>query len=148
MKVGSILLIGAGALALIYFSNLGIAGNVLQYYIQSVNFQGITSGTITLMVQNPSNATIILNSMAGTVCANGSIIGNISNFSGGVQIAPNSQAPVTIQCNLNLPSLLSNLFTILTSPTGANSVAFVIAGNANINGGLIVPFNITQTVTV
>lgn len=148
MKTSTIALILAAGLAFVYFGNLGAASNVLQYYISTVDFTGITTGKIGLVVQNPSNASITLNSMAGTISANGTTIGNISNFQGGVLIPANQQTLVTVNVALSLAGLLSNLFTILTQPNGVNPVAFVIAGNANINGGMNVPFNISQTVTV
>jgi hypothetical protein len=148
MKAYTLALLGLGVVALLYVGNLAVAGNVLQCYIQSVNFTGLTSGTIVLVVQNPSNASIELNSMAGTVSANGSLIGNISNFQGGVAIPANQQVPVNITVNLSLASLIGGLYSALTSPTGTNNIAFVIAASANINGGVIVPLNITQTVTV
>lgn len=148
MKTSTVLILGVAAFALIYAGNLGVAGNVLQYYIAQVNFTGITTGNIVLMVQNPSNAAIQLNSMAGTITANGSTLGNISNFQGGVMIPPNDQVPVTINVALSLSTLLGQLYSVLTSPTGAQPIDFVISGNANINAGIIVPFNIAQTVNV
>jgi Late embryogenesis abundant protein len=146
MKTQNLVLLGVAAIVgLMYFGNLGVAGNVLQYYIQGVDFTGLTSGTIVLMVQNPSNATIKLNSMAGTISANNSTLGNISNFQGGILIPANQQIPVNITVNLSLTSMLGQWFQVLTQPTGQNQINFVIA---NINSGLIVPFNINQTVNV
>lgn len=149
MKTGTAILLGGIALiALVHFGNLGVAANVLQYYIMSVDFTGISTGKIILMVQNPSNATITLNSMAGTISANGSVIGNISNFQGGVEIPANNQTPVTINVALSLTAIVGQLYDILVTPNGANQVAFVITGNANVDGGIIVPFSVTQNVMV
>lgn len=148
MKSEGLILLGAGVLALIYFGSLGVAANVIQAYIQSVDFSGITSGQIVLMIQNPSNTAIRLNSMAGTISANGTIIGNISNFQGGVSIPANQQTPVTINFNLSLSGLIGDLYGILTRPTGTNNVDFVVSGNANINAGMIVPLTIEQTIAV
>lgn len=148
MKPSTILLAGGIVLALFYVTNLGVAGNVLQYYIQSVDFSNITTARIVLMVQNPSNANIVLNSMAGTISVNGSTMGNISNFQGGVTIPANTQQPVTIFVALSLSAIASNLYDVLMTPNGANRLSFVIAGNANINGGVIVPFNIIQDLNV
>lgn len=138
----------AAAVAVIYFGGLAGAGGTLQYYIQSVDFRSITSGQIVLMVQNPSGVNIRLNSMAGTVSANGATLGNISNFSGGVDIPANSQTAVAVQVNISLGSLLGQLYSVLTQPSGSNAISFVIAGNANINANTNVPFSITQTVNV
>jgi len=143
-----IVLAGVAAIAFIHFGNLGVAGNVLQYYIMSVDFTGISSGRIVLMVQNPSNATIILNSMAGTISANNTTLGNISNFQGGVEIPANSQTPVTIDVAMNISAIVGQLFSVLTRPNGVNQVDFIIQGDANINGGIIVPFTITQSLAV
>lgn len=148
MKSTTIFVLGGAALLLFYLGNLGVVGNVLQYYIQTVSFQGLTSGRIVMMVQNPSNTNVTLNSMAGTITANGVQIGNISNFQGGVSIPANSQQTVTIFVSLSLTGVVSELFSALTQPTGQNQIDFLITGNANINGGIIVPFNIDQTVTV
>lgn len=148
MKTNTILFLGAGALLLIYLGNLGVAGNVLQYYISAVDFTGLTTGRIVLVVQNPSNASILLNSMAGTITCNGTTLGNVSNFQGGVTIPANQQTQVTIQVALSLTGIMSQLYAALTNPTGTNKLTFVIQGNANINGGMEIPFNITQDVLV
>lgn len=148
MKAGTVILLGVGALLLFNFANLGVASNVLQYYIQSVDFTGITTGRIILVVQNPSNASILLNSMAGTITVNNTTLGNISNFQGGVTIPANQQVPITINVVLSLSGLVSQLYDTLTKPNGANAMNFIIAGNANINAGIIVPFSIAQTVNV
>jgi hypothetical protein len=148
MKTGNLVLLGVGVLAVFYLANLGVAGNVLQYYISTVDFRNITTGTIGLVVQNPSDSNITLNSMAGTISANGTTIGNISNFQGGVQIPANQQVQVTITFALSLTALLGGLYSALTQPAGNAPIAFVIAGDANINAGIIVPFNIAQTVNV
>lgn len=147
MKTSTILLLAGGALALFYFGNLAQAGNVLQYYIAAVDFTGLTTGRITLMVQNPSNASIDLNSMAGSITVNNATLGNISNFQG-AQIPANSQAPVVVQVALSLGTVLGTLFQALTQPNGATPLNFVISGNANINAGTIIPFSINQTVNV
>ncbi len=148
MKFNTLVIVGVAAVVLFNLVNLGVAGNVLQFYIQSVDFTGLTTGRIVLMVQNPSNANITLNSMAGTVSANGTTIGNVSNFQGGVFIPANQQVPVTVFVNVSLTGIFSELYTQLTQPTGQNQIAFVIAGNMNINAGGLIPFNVTQTVGV
>lgn len=148
MKTSTVVLIGAGVLAFLYFGNLGVAANVLQYYIQSVDFTGLTSGRIILVVQNPSNAAIMLNSMAGIITANGTTIGNISNFQGGVLIPANQQIPVRIDVQMSLGGLFTTLYTALTQPNGSNKIDFIISGNANINAGMEISFNIAQNVPV
>lgn len=148
MKAENLVLLGIGAIILLHFANLGVASNVLQYYIQSVDFRSISNAQIMLMVQNPSNAQITLNSMAGTITANGTVLGNISNFSGGTIIPANQQQPVSITVNLSLANILSSLADILIHPDGTQPIQFIIQGNANVNGGIIVPFNIQQTVNV
>lgn len=148
MKAGTLIIVGLGALLLFNLVNLGVAGNVLQYYIASIDLTGITTGKIVIMIQNPSNATITVNSMAGTITANGVTIGNISNFTGGTTVPANQQQPVTVTVLLSLVGLASDVFTALTQPNGLNKIDFVLAGNCNINGGEIIPFNITQTLTV
>lgn len=148
MKAGTLIVVGLGALFLFNLVNLGVAGNVLQYYIASIDLTGITSGKIVIMIQNPSNAQITVNSMAGSVMANGQTIGNISNFTGGTTIPPNEQKPITVTVLLSLIGLASDIFTALTQPNGLTKIDFVLTGNANINGGEIIPFNITQTLQV
>jgi hypothetical protein len=148
MKATTIGLLALGAFVLFNIANLGVAANVLQYYITSVDFTGLTTGNIGLVIQNPSNASILVNSMAGTITANGTTIGNISNFQGGVIIGANQQKTVNISVAISIIGLLGNLYVMLTQPSGANKINFVIAGNANINAGIEVPFNIQQTVIV
>lgn len=148
MKINPLVIVAAAVVAVIYFGNLGAAGGVLEYYIQAVDFTGITTGSITLVIQNPSNANITLNSMAGTIAANGTTIGNISNFQGGISIPANQQVPVKVFVNISLLGIISDLYSILTQPTGITSVDFLITGTANINGGILLPFSIAQSINV
>lgn len=147
MKTGNLLLIGVAVLGLLYVSNLNIAGNTLQYVIESFDFTSLTTWHITIMIQNVSNATINVNSMSGTISVGGTQVGNISEFNGTLVVPPNSQVPIKVTVNPSIIGLSAEIITAIQSQNGQNTLPFVIAGNVNVDG-IVVPFNITQNLTV
>lgn len=147
MKTGTILLGAALLIGLIYFSNLGNAAGTLQYIIQSVDVRSLTNWKIVVTVQNVSSSSLMLNSMAGTLSVNGTMIGNISNFSGPTEIVGNGQTNVVVNVNPSLLGIGSALYNLIQAGTGMTGLQFTIQGNVNVNN-LVQAFNITQTVNV
>lgn len=146
MKTGNILLIGGAILAVIYISNLGIAGATTQYVFNGIVFNSPTNWTVSILVQNVSNANVKLNSMAATASVNGTSIGNVSFFpSQPLIVNANSQINIPVSFS---PSILGVTADILSAITEGTTVFdFEISGNANVDG-IVVPFDIESNVNM
>lgn len=96
------LLIGLATMLGLYFYKQKDAAGHLIFFPGNITGMGFDNSTpyaqLTIQVQNTSNVSINLYSLAGQVYANNILIGNVSNFSP-VTITGNSQVliPVTIQ---------------------------------------------------
>ena len=139
MKTGTALLLAGGGLALLYFGKLATAAATYQLVFKNVSIQSATNWVLTFTLQNVSNATLSLNSLAGTVSVNGNQLGNISMFPASpIIVPPNSQIdlPITLSIGLlGIPGIVAQV----TQQAG-NSFDFNVVGNMNING-LVAPFN-------
>lgn len=99
------LVLGIAALVGAYFYKQKEAAGHLLFFpgnITAMYFDNATPvAELTIQVQNTSNSNINLYSLAGQVYANGTLIGNISNFSG-VTITANSSVllPITVQFSI------------------------------------------------
>lgn len=145
MKTGTIALIAVGAGAL-YLFNLAQAANVVQVVFAGIDLSNLNNWKLTFMIQNVSNANIIVNSMSGVVNVNGVQVGNISAFPvGGLTVSPNSQAPVTVTLQPSLLSLPAAVMSILNNPSGTSQIPINATGAINL-GGLVLPFNLSQNV--
>lgn len=72
--------------------------------------------TLGLAVQNTSNQSFTVYSLAGEVFANDYLIGNIGNFSAQT-IKPNSQAVMSITCRLSLIGIVTDIITAINNKT-------------------------------
>lgn len=128
------LLVISGAAGL-YLWNLGKAAGNLVYLpgtITGVSIAGISPElSATLVVQNTSNITFTINSLAANVTADGTQIGNVSSFVP-TQIPANGQAAVPIMLTLQPIGIVNELITIITGGTGER--ALLIQGSVNANG--------------
>lgn len=127
-----VLLAGAAGL---YFWNLSKAASNLIYYPGSVTgfrLDGISPIIeVTLIVQNTNNVSFSLNSMAGNVLLNDTVVGNIANFTR-VEIPGNSQVPIPITLILQPIALVGDIISIITGGVGKKDLR--IHGTVNANG--------------
>jgi LEA14-like dessication related protein len=144
MKIpGWIIILGGGG-ALWYFYHLNKAVDAITFVFKTVNVINPLHYTVVLTVQNVTSISYTVNSLAGTVLANGYQIATISDFNP-VTIPPNAQIDVNIDVQPSLLSLSSAIIAMLNNATGTN-VTFEIKGNANV-GSLIMPFDLTNVVS-
>lgn len=145
MKTSTLLLIGAGLVAYELF-NLGVATGTAQFVFDGVTINSITNFTVSILVQNVSNATVNLNSLAASIDLNGTQIGNASFFPATpTVILPNSQQDVRLTVNPSLLSLPQAIIDAVNNP--GVSLDFNVSGNANVNG-LVLPFDLDKTVSI
>lgn len=95
-------------------------------------FEGATPVlTGELIVQNTSNVDFTINSLAGNVSTDGTLVGNISNFEP-VTIRANSQAKLPLHLALFPYGIVDNIINSFFG--GAQKRELLIDGSANANG--------------
>jgi LEA14-like dessication related protein len=116
----------------------------LEIVFDGISFQSITSYTISIKVQNVSNATLVLNSLTGVVSINGNDLGNVSSFQT-VEVAPNSEQVINIKMDLSLLGIPGLIQNVINSVRG--TYTFELKGHANVNN-LLLPFDLTNEITI
>lgn len=134
MRTGEAILTIAGVTA-VYFYTLKQAAGRLTFFpgnILSMGFDGPAPVmTLEITVQNTSNATLSLYSMAGNVYANGYLIGNVSSFRQ-MAIPGNSQRSIIVDIRFMLLGIVNDIITAFS--TKNFSQAFSIEGTVNADG--------------
>ena len=102
------------------------------------------SATFGLIVQNTSDSDLLLNSLAANVFSNGTLIGNVSNFTG-VSIPANGQTVIPLTVTMQPIGLVSELLNGLENNT--LNQALTMTGNANVNA-VQIPVNLSYTLSV
>jgi hypothetical protein len=145
MRVEPSLLLIGGAVG-IYFWNKGKAANRLIFFpgaITDAFFENnIPYAEIELIVQNTSNVSIQLNSLAGNVFSSGTLVGNISTFTP-VKIQSNSQGAVPILIRFKLLGIVNDLLNAFQY--GNFQRELTIEGSVNAEG-VAVPLSLTYKV--
>lgn len=132
----------------LYLWNLGRAAGNLIYSpgnITGLSLSGFSPViTADLVVQNTSNITFTISSLAGNVTADGTQIGNISNFTP-VIVPPNSQGVVPLTLILQPLGIVNELVSIIAGGVGKRDI--LIQGSVNANGSQFA-FNVAYKVGV
>lgn len=144
MKTSTVLLLGAGGYALYYFSQLGVATSTVRVVFNGVNVKGITNYEVLMTVQNLSNISINVNSMAGDIILNGNRLATLAFFNGQIVVPANSQIDIPVNVSPDLLSIPSVIRDIIHN--GVGTLNFTVIGDANING-LVLPFNLDKAVS-
>jgi hypothetical protein len=134
MKSG--LLLVAGVVALWAYSKAH-TGTHLQFLPLNASWDG-GSLHVQIGVQNPTNDSLQLQSLAGTVAINGTTAGNISDFTPAL-IAPNAQTPITLSYT---PSIFGIVSTVVNQLNNGGPINITVNGTANVNG-IPLPVNLT-----
>ena len=133
MESGGLLAILAGAAGL-YLWNFGRAASNLQYFpgnITGFSLNGLYPVLyMDLIVQNTNNISFTINSLAGNVTSQGTIIGNVSDFTA-VEIPGNAQATIPITLTLQPLTLVNEIIGILTGGSGKRDLQLDAVVNAN-----------------
>lgn len=144
MDSGTILLLLLGGLAIYEFSQLGVAAANVQILFDGVQINNLSNLAITILVQNVSNANIVLNSMTLDISMNGVDLGNASLFPvTPIVIQSNTEQPVTIQFSPNWLTIPGAIMDIINSGD-TTKMSFNATGTANINN-LPLPVNMTKS---
>ncbi len=130
----------------VYLWNLHRAAGNLQYYAGNITGYSLLPPMITieLVVQNTSNVTFTISSLAANVTSDGTQIGNISDFIP-VTIAPNNQGVVPLTLRLLPLGLVNDIISIITGGSGSRNIK--IEGTVNANG-IQSPFGLSYKIGV
>jgi len=119
----------------LYLWNLGRAAGNLIYSpgnITGLSLNGFSPViTADLVVQNTSNISFTISSLAGNVTADGTQIGNVSDFIP-VVIPPNSQGVLPLTMTLQPLGIVNEIVSIITGGVGKSDL--LIQGSVNANG--------------
>jgi len=114
--MGDVLLFGALAIGAMFLWSKGSHGYNLIFYpdkISSISFEGFTTILqATILIQNPSNSDFAIDSFAGNVYANDTLVGNVSNF-GHQYIPPHSQISYPVELRLNPIGVTDTIVTAI-----------------------------------
>jgi hypothetical protein len=144
MRTGDALLLIGGGVGLWFLAKYNAARRILFFpgSIQSMAFvNGSPLAYIDVLVQNTSNADLTVHSLAGTVYANGYLVGNISSFQP-TSIRRNSESRFPVTIRFNLIGVVNDI--IRAFQTGSFKQDFVLEGSANVEG-FNVPINLKFT---
>lgn len=119
-----------------------IPGRILNLSLNS----GSPVVTAELVIQNTSNVDFTINSIAGNVTSNDTIIGNISDFVP-VVVPANAQGSLPLNLTLIPIGIVNQIISILSGNSGPTQIPLDIAGSANVNG-IQVPFELNYKIGV
>lgn len=95
--------------------------------------------TLGLAIQNTSNQSFTLQSLAGEVYANKYLIGNVGTFSAQT-IHPNSETVIYIDCRLSLLGIVTDILNAIRNKTFSQTIE--LESTANIDN-LQVPIDLS-----
>src|ERR1700754_2760503 len=132
---GSDVIVGLGVVAGVYFWSLNRAAGNLIFFpgnITGLTLSGLSPVvTAELVAQNTNNVSFQINSIAASVSSNGTLIGNVSNFSP-ITIPGNGQIAIPLTLVLQPIALVNNIIGILTG--GSGGAVLSIDGSLNADG--------------
>ena len=125
----------AGALTRLNFYPKGVSG---------LRFDGVTPVvTLSLAIQNTSNQAIVLRSIAGNVYANGTLVGNVSNYVP-TRIRENSETFLPLTVRLSLLGITENIIAAIQGNAGF-SQRMELDARANLDNYNL-PVNVKYTI--
>lgn len=140
---GTEVLAALGVMAGLYFYNVQKSAGNLVFFpgnITGLQLNGYSPVILAeLVVQNTSNLSFTVNSLAASVSSNGTLIGNVSNFTP-ITVPGNNQATIPLQLVLQPIALVNNIIGIITGGSGKTEIK--IDGSTNADG-IQVPISLT-----
>ena len=147
MRNSTLLALGAVGALIVYhlWRESSAAGNLVftPGNVTNMAFSGSTPVVaFTINVQNTSTTDLLLNSIAGNLYSNNTLVGNVSNFSP-VTIAANSQTVLPVNASFQILGIANDLISAFQS--GSTQQNLELEGFANV-GGAQVPLDLKMTV--
>lgn len=140
--MNELLLFGAAAVALIWFTKASAAKN-LKFFIASVSAEmhGATPVIVLqVMIQNPTNESYTVSALVGNLSSStGYLIGNVSGFQP-VPVAARSQQLYPVNVRVNLIGTALDIFNLISNGNGLTQVVS-FDGAINVSG-VVVPIEL------
>lgn len=128
------ILIIAVAFGLYAFTNARAANN-LQFFpgnVTGLSIDGINPiATADILIQNTSNVEFTINSFSASVYSNGTLVGNISDFTPDI-VHPNSETPYPVTIRFLSLSIIDEIYNAVTTRSIQRNLD--IKGTVNANG--------------
>lgn len=134
-----------GGVAAIYLLSKLRFGQKANFMLRSLRPGGtLLAPTINveMAVQNPTNQTITIKSITGSVSVNDKYLANVSAF-GDQKVLPNSESILRLTARPSAVGVFQSVREILMQPIGTSSASF--QGTANIDG-IVVPISESRTI--
>ena len=134
-----------GGVAAIYLLSKLRFGQKANFMLRSLRPGGtLLAPTINveMAVQNPTNQTINIKSITGSVSVNDKYLANVSAF-GDQKVLPNSESVLRLTARPSAVGVFQSVREILMQPIGTSSASF--QGTANVDG-IVVPISESRTI--
>jgi len=134
-----------GGVAAIYLLSKLRFGQKANFMLRSLRPGGtLLAPTINveMAVQNPTNQTITIRSITGSVSVNDKYLANVSAF-GDQKVLPNQESILRLTARPSATGVFQSIREILTQPVG--SIAASFQGTANVDG-LVVPISESRNI--
>ncbi len=134
-----------GGVAAIYLLSKLRFGQKANFMLRSLRPGGsLLAPTINvdMAVQNPTNQTITIKSITGSVSVNDKYLANVSAF-GDQTVLPNSESILRLTARPSALGVFESVRELLTQPIGSTRASF--QGTANVDG-LVVPISESRTI--
>lgn len=132
LNTGTLILLVLAGLAVYEYSQLGVAASDVKFLFSGMQLNSLNNIQVNLLVQNVSNAQIVLNAMTLDLSVNGNSLGNAAVFpQTPIVIQSSSQQPIAVQITPDWLSLPSTISTLIQS--GSQNFDFKADGTANVN---------------
>lgn len=134
-----------GGVAAIYLLSKLRFGQKANFMLRSLRPGGtLLAPTINveMAVQNPTNQTITIKSITGSVSVNDKYLANVSAF-GDQKVLPNSESILRLTARPSAVGVFQSVREILMQPIGTSSASF--QGTANVDG-IVVPISESRTI--
>jgi len=134
-----------GGVAAIYLLSKLRFGQKANFFLRSLRPGGtLLAPTINveMAVQNPTNQTITIKSITGSVSVNDKYLANVSAF-GDQKVLPNSESVLRLTARPSAFGVFESVRELLTQPIGTIAASF--QGTANVDG-LVVPISESRTI--
>ena len=134
-----------GGVAAIYLLSKLRFGQKANFMLRSLRPGGtLLAPTINveMAVQNPTNQTITIKSITGSISVNDKYLANVSAF-GDQKVLPNSESVLRLTARPSAVGVFQSVREILMQPIGTSSASF--QGTANVDG-IVVPISESRTI--
>lgn len=134
MKAGWVILGAIGLYLAFQYERLKAVGNLIFFpgQVSNIGFDNtVPTITFTIQAQNTSSVPIQLDSLAGNLFVNGTLIGNISSFVPTL-VPGNGQAPIPVKATLMILGVVNDIIQSFINKSSSQQI--LVEGFTNVQG--------------